>query len=83
MHEDPLRRDTWYRDTWVNQQADQWRQGDVYPQQYQSDPKQSSLKRREQRRFRTPSPQRYVCMSGPSQWISIHGFKVLEHLNTC
>ena len=62
MHEDPLRRDTWYRDTWVNQQADQWRQGDVYPQQYQSDPKQSSLKRREQRRFRTPSPQRYVCM---------------------
>ena len=65
MHEDPLRRDTWYRDTWVNQQADQWRQGDVqqYPQQYAqqinpADPK-SSLKRRQHRQFRTPSPQRY------------------------
>ena len=68
-HDDPLRRDTrgdnWYRDTWVNNQADQWRQGDVYPQQqpqqYPQQPDQghqtSSLKRRQQRQFRTPSPQ--------------------------
>jgi len=76
-HDDPLRRDnrgdTWYRDTWVNNQADQWRQGDVYPQQqpqqYPQQPDQghqtSSLKRRQQRQFRTPSPQ--MSLPNPSQ----------------
>ena len=60
--DEPMRRDNWYRDDWVNRQQDQWARQDngLYqgPLQQQQPPQQPPYQRDLRHMQRTPSPQR-------------------------